>query len=142
MFVTFPNIARFDVALPNVISIKGDARGLKLGNASFDVVFLNSVIEHVGIYDDQILMAREVARVGRRYFIQTPYRNFPLEPHFLFSFVQFLPMLVRIWLQNFNLGWFNKTPDIAASGIGNIRGKNFWSCKIFCCLAMAGEVGC
>lgn len=72
---------------------------------SFDFVFSNSVIEHVGNHQDQLRMAREVCRVGKRYFIQTPNRYFPLEPHFL-------PLGIRVWLmQNFNLGWFPKTPD-------------------------------
>jgi hypothetical protein len=58
-------------------------------------------------------MAEEVRRVGKRYFVQTPNRYFPLEPHFLFPFFQFLPIKVRVWLlQNFKLGWIEKTPDL------------------------------
>ena len=81
-------------------------------DASFDVVFSNSVIEHVGTYQDQIQMAKEVRRVGKRYFVQTPNKYFPLEPHFLFPLFQFLPINIRVLLlQNFKLGWFSKTPD-------------------------------
>lgn len=59
-------------------------------------------------------MAKEVCRVGRRYFVQTPNKYFPLEPHFLFPFFQFLPIWIRVLLlRNFNLGWFVKTPDKA-----------------------------
>lgn len=114
VFITLLNLARDKVTLPNVSSIVGDARSLKSANASFDVVFSNSVIEHVGTYDDQMLMAKEVCRVGKRYFVQTPNRNFPLEPHFLFPFFQYLPLAVRVLLvRNFNMGWFNKTRDAA-----------------------------
>jgi ubiquinone/menaquinone biosynthesis C-methylase UbiE len=112
VFVTLLNLAQNDVSLPNVTSIAGDARAMLAKDASFDVVFSNSVIEHVGTYQDQIQMAKEVRRVGKRYFIQTPNKYFPLEPHFLFPLFQFLPINIRVLLlQNFRLGWFSKTPD-------------------------------
>jgi len=76
------------------------------------VIFSNSVIEHLGSYSDQSLMANEVRRLGERYFLQTPNRYFPIEPHFLFPFFQFFPYKLKIWLvTRFNLGWFGKIPD-------------------------------
>ena len=114
VFITLLNLTENNVTLPNVTSIVGDARSVQADNASFDVVFSNSVIEHVGNYQDQLQMAKEVVRVGRRYFVQTPNKYFPLEPHFLFPFFQFLPIWIRVLLlQNFNLGWFVKTADKA-----------------------------
>ena len=90
--------------------IKGDARDLALfENKEFDVVFSNSVIEHVGSYNDQKKMADEVMRTGKKYFIQTPNYFFPFEPHFLFPFFQFLPRKLQIFLLiHFNLGWFTR----------------------------------
>ncbi len=112
VFVTLLNLAQSDVSLPNVTSIAGDARAMIAKDASFDVVFSNSVIEHVGKYQDQLQMANEVRRVGKRYFVQTPNKYFPLEPHFLFPLFQFLPINIRtLLLRNFRLGWFSKTPD-------------------------------
>jgi ubiquinone/menaquinone biosynthesis C-methylase UbiE len=110
--VTLLNLTKETVILPNLSSVAGDARQLNFEDNSFDVVFSNSVIEHVGGYADQMKMAKEVMRVGNRYFIQTPNKYFPLEPHFLFPFFQFLPVAVRVrLLQSFNLGWFPKTPE-------------------------------
>ena len=88
----------------------------QFADQEFDVVFSNSVIEHVGDPDAQRQVAGEIKRVGKRYFVQTPNRNFPLEPHFFFPGFQFLPLMTRIWLlQHFNLGWYNKIPDYTAA---------------------------
>jgi len=119
VFITLVNLEQENVTLPNVSSIAGDARKIEAEDSNFDIVFSNSVIEHVGTYQDQLQMAQEVCRVGKRYFIQTPNKYFPLEPHFLFPLFQFLPLKIRVLLlQNFNLGWFAKTPDaVKARGI-------------------------
>ena len=60
-------------------------------DASFDVVFSNSVIEHVGDAASQERFAREVSRVGRGYWVQTPNRRFPVEQHLLTPFLHWLP---------------------------------------------------
>lgn len=113
VFITLLNLTQDNVTQPHLKSMVGDARNIQVDDNSFDIVFSNSVIEHVGTYQDQLRMAKEVRRVGKRYFIQTPNKYFPLEPHFLFPFFQFLPLGIRArLLQNFNMGWFSKTPDI------------------------------
>jgi hypothetical protein len=70
--------------------LAADARAMDVGSGAFDVVHCNSVIEHVGDREDQRAMAREIARVGRRFWVQTPYRHFPVEAHFLFPLFQYL----------------------------------------------------
>lgn len=113
--VTVLNIDLPTVSLPNFTAVQGDARDLReFADRQFDLVFSNSVIEHVGSGEDQRRMANEVRRVGKRWFIQTPARSFPLEPHFLFPFFGILPLWCRLCLiRNFNLGWYSKIPDAA-----------------------------
>jgi hypothetical protein len=57
----------------------------------FDLVFSNSVIEHVGGHVRRMQMAEFAMDSADRYWIQTPYRYFPIEPHWLFPGFQFLP---------------------------------------------------
>ena len=60
----------------------GDATDLgRFGDQSFDIVFSNSVIEHLGDHDRMTSFAREVRRVGRSYWVQTPAHTFPIEAH-------------------------------------------------------------
>lgn len=79
---------------------------------SFDIIFSNSVIEHVGNYKKQKAMANEIKRISKRYYIQTPNKFFSIEPHFLFPCFQFFPISFKAFLiRNFNLGWYKKERD-------------------------------
>jgi Methyltransferase domain len=71
--------------------IIGDACSVNVTDDSFDVAFSNSVIEHVGNFSRQKEFADTVRRIAPRYFVQTPYRYFPIEPHFMCLGIQFLP---------------------------------------------------
>lgn len=74
----------------------GDACNLPFSSKSFDYVFSNAVIEHVGEIEKQTMMAREVQRVARKgYFVATPNRWFPIDPHSYVPFMQNLPISVR-----------------------------------------------
>jgi hypothetical protein len=115
--VTLLNIEHQPVSHPSFVSAVGDARAMpEFGAKSFDVVFSNSVIEHVGDYANQRRMADEVRRVGKRYFVQTPNKRFPIEPHFLVPWFQYLPTGARAWLlSKFNVGWYRRIPHVAAA---------------------------
>lgn len=64
---------------------------LPFRDGSFDIVFSNSVIEHVGSAANQQRFAAEIARVGRCYWVQTPNRLAPFEMHVMLPFVHLLP---------------------------------------------------
>jgi hypothetical protein len=98
----------------NLRCLIGDARNMcQFRDSQFDIVFSNSVIEHVGSFGEQRKMADELVRVGKGIFLQTPNRFFPIEPHFLVPFFQFYPLAVQLFLlRHFTLGRLkNKVAD-------------------------------
>jgi hypothetical protein len=66
-----------------------------LAGRRFDLVYSNSTIEHVGGHIRRRLFAEVVERLGTHMWIQTPYRYFPIEPHFVFPWFQHLPIAAR-----------------------------------------------
>ncbi len=92
--------------------ISGDGCQLPFRDQSFEIVFSNSVIEHVGTRDQQRRFAREIQRVGRRYWVQTPNRWFPIEPHLLTPFVHWLPRnWQRAWVTKWTVWDFVERPS-------------------------------
>ena len=70
----------------------GDARKTKFSNNSFDIVYSNAVIEHVGSFQSQRKFIKELYRISSRVcFIVTPYRFHPIEFHTNLPFLHFLP---------------------------------------------------
>ena len=84
---------------------------LPFADQEFDIVFCSSVIEHVtGPKEEAIALfkrdgqafresakehqrrfAAEIGRIGKRYFVQTPYRFFPVEVHSWLPLLGYLP---------------------------------------------------
>jgi hypothetical protein len=64
-----------------------------------DLVFSNSVIEHVGGHQRRAAFADAVHRLAPHHWVQTPNRYFPIEPHWLFPGFQFLPARGRAEVQ-------------------------------------------
>jgi len=93
--VVLLNMPRADARRESVLAgleyVHGDGCSLPFADQSFDIVFSNSVIEHVGGPGAQARFASEVARTGRGYWVQTPNRYFPIETHLLTPLVHLLP---------------------------------------------------
>jgi SAM-dependent methyltransferase len=81
----------FRARYPHIPYVPGDACALPFADGAFDVVFSNAVIEHVGGRERQRRFVSEALRVGRRVFITTPNRWFPVEVHTRLPLVHWLP---------------------------------------------------
>ena len=93
----------------NICYVEGDACDIrKFEDRSFDLVFSNSVIEHVGSTERQASFARQARRYGRSYWVQTPSKWFPIEAHCGMPFWWFYPIKLRGY---FIQGWRNKYPE-------------------------------
>ena len=125
MHITLYNRWEYQPDIPDAVAVVGDARDLsRYADREFDVVFSNSVIEHVGGLREQARMARECVRVGKRYYVQTPNCYFPIEPHFLFPGWQFLPLELRARLHHWRRwGWWDRAQsyDLAMEEVESIR---------------------
>jgi hypothetical protein len=100
-------------------SVSGDACHLpQYQDGEFDLVHSNSVIEHVGLWGQMQRMAQEVRRVGRAYYVQTPNYWFPIEPHYLFPFLHWLPFPWRIAIaQTISLGTWPRASSVSTAVI-------------------------
>ena len=85
--------------------VAGDGCALPFADGAFDIVFSNSVIEHVGPWEQQQRFAAESRRVGRRLWVQTPAREFFVEPHLLAPFVHWLPRPWQRRLLRYGTPW-------------------------------------
>lgn len=98
--VTVVNLHEAGEDAPGVTAIEGDALSADelLRGENFDLVFSNSLIEHLGGHGPRSRLAEVVASLAPLYVIQTPYRYFPIEPHWMFPGFQFLPVSARSYL--------------------------------------------
>jgi SAM-dependent methyltransferase len=114
--------------IPVIIS---ESETLPFEDKFFDIVYCSSVIEHVTVQKDKVWklysgykfkreslrrqkdFAKEVKRLGKQYFVQTPYKHFPIESHTWLPFIAWLPRWLQITtLHISNHFWVKKTtPD-------------------------------
>lgn len=108
-----------------------ELKQLPFNDGFVDIVYCSSVIEHVTVpkekvwsmysgkefknesFNRQKEFANEIQRIGKQYFIQTPYKHFPIESHTWLPFIACLPrrMMIPV-LKVTNLFWVKKTaPD-------------------------------
>lgn len=83
----------------------GDARKMNFQPREFDVVFSNSVIEHLGDAASQSECASEIRRVAKSYWVQTPDPRFPIEPHYLTPFIHWIPRTQRSRFLRYGTVW-------------------------------------
>ena len=90
----------------HVTSVVGDGRSLPYAPGDFDLVYSNSVIEHVGEWSDQLRFARGIRALNTSYYVQTPNQWFPIEPHLLGLGVHYLPKRYQYpWLLRYGTIW-------------------------------------
>lgn len=108
-----------------------ESEQLSFDDGFFDIVYCSSVIEHVTVPKNQVwsmysgkefkekslnrqkIFANEIQRLGKQYFVQTPYRHFPIESHSWLPLIAWLPRIMLIpVLKVTNLFWLKRTnPD-------------------------------
>jgi hypothetical protein len=95
--VTVLNLLSFEKAEPWLDAYVGDAcePPAEVAARRYDLVVSNSVIEHVGGHFNRQRFADVVHRASDKHWVQTPYRYFPVEPHWVFPAMQFLPLRIR-----------------------------------------------
>lgn len=76
---------------PGIKAVRYDGARFPFGDQSFDIVWSNAVLEHVGSRDSQLAVLREVKRVGKRAFLTTPNYWFPIEVHTRTPVLHWLP---------------------------------------------------
>lgn len=97
----------------NIRIVNADGRRLPFADKSFDWVFSNAVIEHVGSWEDQRQFAKEIRRVASKgYFITTPNLYFPIEPHALLPLYQFYPARLKPFALRFSPGYMREVEPI------------------------------
>ena len=90
-----------------------DGCALPFKSASFDWVFSNAVIEHVGDWEKQKRFANEIRRVASKgYFVTTPNKFFPIEPHTLLPFYQFLSPTQQRYFVRLSPGYMTERDQI------------------------------
>lgn len=94
--ITILNISNYQKEyskLPGIKKLTYDGNKIPFEDKSYDLVICNSVIEHVK-KDQRIIFSKEIMRVGKKFFLQTPCFYFPIEPHFVLPLIHWLPKKV------------------------------------------------
>jgi SAM-dependent methyltransferase len=93
-------------AYPGPFVVADATQRLPFDDDSFDLVYSSSVVEHIAPAHREAF-ARELRRVGRGWWVQTPAFSFPVEPHALLPAAHWLPPAVRrpYWRLGVAGGW-------------------------------------
>ncbi len=119
-----PTQRQATVTQPFIHDRRGDALQLSASDlAAFDVVFSNSMLEHLPSPADQAALARFIAATGLPYFIQVPNKFSPVDPHFPHPLVPFFALYPKPWQARL-LTW-------SALGSGGRAGSIEWARQQF-----------
>lgn len=94
--VTLLNVFPQDPEEPWMTAVAADACAPPDTLPEVDLVYSNSVIEHLGGHWRRQRFAEVVRAAAARCWVQTPYRYFPIEPHFLLPALQHMPRRVQV----------------------------------------------
>jgi hypothetical protein len=102
---------------PAFSAVVGNGKNLEpYSDDQFDVVFSNSVINMMGCFRGQEQLAKEIRRVGQRYFVQTPNQRFLMDWRTMIPFFHFLPANFQAWFfRRLSLGHCPRVRDHAKS---------------------------
>jgi hypothetical protein len=88
----------------------------------YDLVVSNSCIEHVGGHERRLRFSETVHSAADRHWVQTPYRFFPIEPHWLFPGFQFLPTSAQMKIsRTWPLSPIRSTADSAWADVSGVE---------------------
>lgn len=79
---------------PGELVVADATERLPFADGQFDLAYCNSVIEHIPP-TRRPAFARELRRVARGWYVQTPAIGFPIEPHSLLPGAHWLPLPLR-----------------------------------------------
>ncbi|MGH2900734.1 MAG: class I SAM-dependent methyltransferase, partial [Solirubrobacteraceae bacterium] len=104
----------FAACFPRTPYVRGTRElPLPFETGSFDLVFCNAVIEHVGSRARQAAFLAEILRVGRAAFVTTPNRWYPIELHTVLPLAHWLPTRIhRALLRGLGFGFFAREENL------------------------------
>ena len=100
-------------AFPGLTFVQTVGTTLPFADKEFDIVVCFAVLEHVGNRDVQLAFIRELLRIGRKLYLTTPNRWFPVELHTFLPFLHWLPQaLHQRVLRRLGLAFWAETANL------------------------------
>ena len=112
-------INQLEKAYPDKNFVQYEGRVFPFPHKSFDWVFSNAVIEHVGDFKSQVLFVNEMVRVSKNVFFTTPNKFFPIESHTNVAFRHWFSKGFYDWCES-NHSYYNES---------NLNLLSYWRLK-------------
>lgn len=129
----YENTNSFRIRYPEVSIITYDGNVFPFEDNTFDIVYSNAVIEHVGCYKKQEKFLDEMIRVAKSgVYFTTPNKYFPIELHTVTIFIHWLPKPMFDWIL-IKIGKKSMTGDymnlLSLSKLKRLLEKHISNCK-------------